>query len=154
SMVLIIFIMLILSEALRAGLQSFRELKAVGDMQEKLRSTSMILRRDLAADHFEGRRRLSDPVEVWNFQGQLPRERFFRVISGLTVNEGVDGENIPSLRRRPPAAGASDYMLHFTVKLRGNNRDDFFTASAPPGSGGAPGSRLLSTRTTFFDQPT
>lgn len=49
SMALIMFIMAILAEAFRAGLESFRQLKSVGDMDHKLRTASTILRRDLDA---------------------------------------------------------------------------------------------------------
>src|SRR5258707_306991 len=62
SMALILFLLAILTEAFSAGMEAFRQLKAIGDMQDRLRSTASILRRDLAADHFEGSRRLSDPA--------------------------------------------------------------------------------------------
>lgn len=52
SMALIMFIMVILSEAFVAALESFRQLKAVGDMETNLRTAATILRRDLQADHF------------------------------------------------------------------------------------------------------
>src|SRR5262249_53474616 len=62
SMALIIFIMAILTEAFSAGLTTFRQLKAIGDMQERMRSVAILLRRDLQADHFQDIRgnRLSD----------------------------------------------------------------------------------------------
>ena len=69
AMALIIFIMTILSEAFVAGLETFRQLKAVGDMNEKLRTVTTAVRRDLIADHFEARRRISDP-SFW-LQGQV-----------------------------------------------------------------------------------
>ena len=59
AMALIIFIMAILSEAFVAGLETFRQLKAIGDMQEKLRSVATVLRRDLAAEHFATGQRMS-----------------------------------------------------------------------------------------------
>ena len=75
SMALILFIMVILSQAFTTGLQVFRQLKGLGDMEERLRSTSQILRRDLAAYHFENYRKLSDPT-FWSDgppqQGFLP----------------------------------------------------------------------------------
>src|SRR5262245_46777387 len=53
AMALIVFIMTILSEAFSAGLKTFRDLKAAGDMSERLRSATTVLRSDLlAADHF------------------------------------------------------------------------------------------------------
>src|SRR3954469_22645831 len=125
AMALVIFIMTILSEALVAGLDAFRTLKAVGDLNDKLRTAATALRRDLNADHFEGRRRLSDPG-FWS-QGP-PREGFFRIYQGSSsIQEGVDSGGLPSYR-------ASDHRLHFFVKLRGNSRSDFFSAPVPPTS--------------------
>src|SRR5262249_13030922 len=61
AMALTMFIMVILSEAFATGLDSFRQLKAIGDMEESLRAAATVLRADLAADHYTGKRRLSDP---------------------------------------------------------------------------------------------
>src|SRR5437899_3260350 len=58
---LVMFIMLILSEAFVAGLEAFRTLKGIGDMEERLRAATLVIRTDLQADHFEPGRRLSDP---------------------------------------------------------------------------------------------
>jgi prepilin-type N-terminal cleavage/methylation domain-containing protein len=155
AMALILFIMVILSEAFVQGLSSFRELKAVGDMEEKLRSATMILRRDLAADHFEGRRRLSDP-NFW-VQGP-PREGFFDLYQGAcSYLEGRDSDGNPSYRApnlnplrgtRPPNE-VPGHFLYFTVKQRGNNVDRYFSANVPP----PPGSPLLTAPTNFFGQP-
>ncbi len=82
AMALILFIMVILSEAFVAGLESFRQLKAIGDMEERLRTASVEIRRDLSADHFEGKRRLSDP----NFWDIPLREGFFRIVQNSLVS--------------------------------------------------------------------
>jgi prepilin-type N-terminal cleavage/methylation domain-containing protein len=130
SITLVLFVMLILTEAFVKGLDVFRQLKAIGDMEQRLRVATTLLRRDLAADHFEGRKRLSDP----NFflQGP-PREGFFRIRQkgGLVANkllgvvpEGSDGDGLLSTR-------AVDHALHFTIKLRGNRREDFFSSRLP-----------------------
>src|SRR5262249_27193686 len=127
SMVLIIFIMLILSEAFTKALDSFSRLKAIGEMDARLRHSVSIIRRDLQADHFEGKRRLSDP-DFWD-EGP-PREGFFRVWQGSAIGvaagppyflEGSDADGLGSRR-------ATNHMLHFTVKLRGNELKDFFSA--------------------------
>jgi hypothetical protein len=119
--------MAILSQAFLAATQGFRDLKAAGDLAEKLRSATAQLRRDLAADHFEGKKRLSDP----NFWADgPPRQGFFRLYQGsrpgggLCVNEGVDRDGLRSYR-------SADHLLHFTVRLRGNAEGDFFTAAVP-----------------------
>ena len=60
SMALIVFIMVILSEAFTAGVQAFRDLKAAGDMGERLRAASAALRRDLLDSHFESTTFIAD----------------------------------------------------------------------------------------------
>jgi hypothetical protein len=208
---LIMFIMLILSQAFVQGIDAFRLLKGIGDMEEGLRTATGIMRDDLVADHFEGRRRLSDPS--FASQGEAypgltgfyhPREGFFSIVQGATptassngagpglatVNvpnglivgnvattlfwqiqpgavllvdagmpqqetvvvqtttpgtnsftavfaqphpnpfsirliryfEGIDADGLPSYR-------AVDHQLNFTVKLRGNRRENFFSAN-------------------------
>src|SRR5262245_19865485 len=76
---LTLFIMIVLQQSCSAGLDTFRDLKALGDMEEELRGATGLLRRDLAADHFEGKRRLSDR-SIW--APNPPREGFFRVYQG------------------------------------------------------------------------
>src|SRR5947207_7748600 len=61
SMALILFMMAILSEAFVAGLGTFRDLKSIGDMDQKLRTAIIILDRDLVADHFDNNGPLSAP---------------------------------------------------------------------------------------------
>ena len=131
AMALIMTIMAILSTAYVSGLDTFSRLKGIGDMSEKLRVATTILRRDLSADHFTGAARLSDP----SFDAQPPREGFFQVINGGTVNEGSDGFGNPSLV-------ATQDILYFSVKLRGNRQEDFFRGD--PNFANA----------TFFTQPT
>src|ERR1700737_4870155 len=76
TMALIIFIMAILSEAFVVGLQTFRDLKAIGDMNERLRAGVLVIKGDLQADHFTGKQRLSDP-NFW--AAGAPREGFLRI---------------------------------------------------------------------------
>jgi type II secretory pathway pseudopilin PulG len=146
SVALVLFIMVILTEAFGKGLESFRTLKAIGDMEARLRMASSVLRRDLAADHFEGRRRFSDPNGHWSSTG-VPLVGFFAISqTGSPVGEGTDPENIRSARQLD--------RLYFTVKLRSNQRSEFFAANLAPASGGSQ-SPLLNpqVRTNFFDQP-
>jgi prepilin-type N-terminal cleavage/methylation domain-containing protein len=134
AMALIIFMMAILSGAFQAALGTFRNLKAQGDLAEKLRSTMQILQRDLAADHFDGGRRLSDPT-FWN--NGPPSQGFFQIYQGSPgIPEGSDPSGIGSYY-------SIDHKLAFTVKLRGNDMGDFFSASA------AGGGAVLSTIQTF-----
>lgn len=144
STVLIIFILVLMAEALRAALGSFRQLKAIGDMQERMRAATTLLNRDLDLDHFEGRRRLSDPNFFNVNHSQVPPDRgFFHLAHGpvqANQNEGADSEGNPAQRR-------TNHVLHFSVKLRGNSREHFFSAAAPLGS------PLFAARTDAFDHP-
>lgn len=127
AMALIVFMMVILAEAFSVGLETFRRLKAIGDMNGRLRTVAVALRSDLLSDHFEGRRRVSDP-NFWNYGP--PQQGFFRIYHGspLTVEDAdAGGDQIPSTR-------AVNHILHLTVKKRGNERGDFFLAKAPTGS--------------------
>jgi hypothetical protein len=146
SMALIVFIMYILAEAFDSGLKTFRQLKSISDMSDRLRNANNSIRRLLAADHFEGKKRMSDP-NFWqdaNGQPSTPREGFFRVyhanqgdtyvdpFTGKTEFcgakfEGNDQDGLPSFR-------ATNHALHFTAKLRGNSRGNFFSGSVPNGS--------------------
>lgn len=123
SMTLVLFIMLIMSEAFTAGLESFRQLKAIGDLSDRLRAATNQMRTDLAADHFDG------GTSSGKLSGQtLPidvvggHHGFFRIWQGSQpTGEGNDPDLIASTR-------ATDHMLHFSVKLTGNRRENFFAA--------------------------
>lgn len=127
SMALIVFIMAVLSMAFSAAMTTFRNLKATGDMAEKLRATTQLLQRDLAADHFEGKKRLSDS-NFW--QNGPPQQGFFQIYQGSDQalpgghEEGTDLDNINSYIN-------TDHALAFTIKTRGNQMGDFLSAYAP-----------------------
>jgi prepilin-type N-terminal cleavage/methylation domain-containing protein len=133
ALALIVFILAILAEAFEKGIGTFRRLKAISDMNERLRSASSIIRRYLAAEHFEGSRRLSDG----NFEWSPPQEGFFRIWQGspdvlgrggVEEGEGADEDGIHSYR-------SVDHILHFSVKLRGTSPAEFFrTSLLPPDS--------------------
>jgi prepilin-type N-terminal cleavage/methylation domain-containing protein len=153
AMALVVLIMAILSEAFAAGLEAFRELKAIGDMDGRLQSVSTVMRRDLIADHFEGKKRLSD-ASFWN--DGPPREGYFRLWHAAPrLLEGLDADGNPSFR-------TADHALQFTVKLRGNQRGDFFSSQVPPLSplltlptdffGFQPDAKYQDTATTFNSQ--
>jgi prepilin-type N-terminal cleavage/methylation domain-containing protein len=146
ALALILLIMVILTEAFSAGLESFRRLKAIGDMQERLRSAALILRDDLRADHFEETRgnRLSDQ----DLRSQPPPHTgYFRIAQRFplapdpaapypavpppftpyyqgSVWEGADADNIPSTR-------AAESWLAFTVHLHGTRPADYRTGGVP-----------------------
>jgi len=93
---LVMFIMLILSEAFVAGLNAFRTLKGIGDMEERLRAATTAIRADLTPDHFDGKHRLSDPM-FWNTGF---REGFINITQGFFVTAGVS--DIPPAGTPPP----------------------------------------------------
>jgi type II secretory pathway pseudopilin PulG len=149
-MALVIFIMYVLAEAFAAGSAVFRRLKAIGDMNARLRTATTTLRRLLAADHFEGKKRLSDPG-FWT--DGPPQQGFFRIWQdsrdpdpapppvllppwptifpeGFDRTLGVGGEDLDGLA----SYRSTRHHLHFTARLRGNNRGDFFQATLPIGS--------------------
>jgi type II secretory pathway pseudopilin PulG len=107
---LIIFMMYVLASAFEKGLESFRVLKAQGDMNEKLRAAASALRLDLATPHFDGftspnvqgpflsNQRLND--QTW----QPPAKGYFR-ISLPGINPGrQNAAQQPNVVA--PAAGA------------------------------------------------
>jgi prepilin-type N-terminal cleavage/methylation domain-containing protein len=119
---MVLLIMVILTQAFSNGLQIFRDLKAVGDLEQRLRTASTIMHRDLAADHFEGRRRLSDP-NFW--QLGPPREGYVFISGGASNSSGLfDGDGVPFLF-------ATGHIIQLTTKLRGNSRGDYYTATVP-----------------------
>jgi hypothetical protein len=133
TMALTLFVMVIISQAFATALETFRQLKGIGDMQERLRTATTLLRSDLAEDHFDGKRRLSDG----NIASDLPREGFFFLRMGtplspplgLNGSEGLDADGMPSFRGPDP--GKTSDALYFTIKLRGNARERFLTHRLP-----------------------
>jgi prepilin-type N-terminal cleavage/methylation domain-containing protein len=119
AMALIVFIMAILSEAFVKSTQVFRDFKSLGDMNGRLRAATNFLAEDLAAEHFDGKRRLSDPGF---FSNGPPSAGFFRVWQqSASVNEGNDLDGNPSYT-------STGTFLHFTSKKRGNGFQDFVRA--------------------------
>ncbi len=126
AMALIVFIMAILAEAFVEAMKTFRNMKAIGDMNARLRMTQAMLRDDLSADHFEGKRRLSDPF-FWTIGP--PREGYFRIwhstpIGSATFYTEGAADGVQSYY-------ATDHWLQYTVKKRGNDRQSFYTATVP-----------------------
>jgi prepilin-type N-terminal cleavage/methylation domain-containing protein len=129
ALALTLFILAILSECFVTGADTFRTLKSIGDLNASLRNAVTILRSDLAADHFEGKRRVSDST-FWTqgpptqgyfylFQGQDPAP-----VTSDPLYEGVDADGIISRRR-------VTHQLAFTVRAKGTRPQDFFTANVP-----------------------
>jgi prepilin-type N-terminal cleavage/methylation domain-containing protein len=140
AMALILFIMAILSEAFVAGLDSFRQLKAVGDMQEKLRATTVQLRYDLYAQHFgdpTGTVITAGPSSKLSNLAGPPPAGFFRISQGSLVGspayvlEGSDPGPAPILGAN--SYRASDHILHFTVAKVPGPPQNYYSATVPAG---------------------
>ncbi len=140
AMALIIFIMAILSQAFVVSLDTFSQLKAIGDMEEGMRTAVTSLRHDLAQPHFEGGRRLSDPDFVTN----PPHQGFIELVQRSQLDSGpnyvteaadVDTTIHPPSPPNPAYAVRSfravDHMLYMTVRQRGNQRENFSAAMVP-----------------------
>ena len=132
SMALILFIMSILSAAFVAATSAVSDLKAAGDLADKLRGAVNVIRRDLEQDHFTDHVSGANPrlSTLWSGSPGSPPPAlgFFRIYEGSPgVPEGVDLDNIPSFYQTTAA-------LHFTVALTGSKRSDFLAALVPPNS--------------------
>src|SRR5438445_6572523 len=132
SMALVIFIMVLLSQAVVASMQTFRQLKGIGDMEEKLPTAAAMRRRDLGAyyvlDQSGQAFRLSSKGTSSNgpFNRGPAGSGYFRIIHGSPIMrpsalnptprntyEEWDGDGIPSAR-------VTDHAMAFTMRLIGN----------------------------------
>src|SRR5262249_29189012 len=82
ALALTLFILTILTQAFSAGADTFRQLKAVGDLNSSLRLTANMLRSELSADHFEGKRRLSDSKFWTALNNGPPAQGYFYLEHG------------------------------------------------------------------------
>jgi type II secretory pathway pseudopilin PulG len=137
AMGLTIFILTIMAEAFIAGADMFRGLKAVGDLNQSLRTATNIMGSDLAADHFDGKRRLSDkgfwtdpykgpPLQGYFYieQNPTPYNPAQNYFWSFPVIEGTDLDGLPVRR-------CTAHKMAFTVKARGNSPQNFYAAQVP-----------------------
>lgn len=139
---LVLVIMLIISQAFASGAKTFRNMKAAGDGQEKLRGAATILRKDLASDHIgppygsaRGGPRVSDQrldQAGWQppFRGYFEFRQFGELTGGAsilepTLNPITDGERLTSTR-------ATRHVLRTTVHLPEGPPTELFTARYDP----------------------
>jgi prepilin-type N-terminal cleavage/methylation domain-containing protein len=149
AMALTLFIMVILSQAFIASLDTFSGLKGIADMQANLRAAEVLLRDDLSQDHFEGKRRLSSQTtanSTPDLAARHPQAGFFalrRFNNNLPTTEGTDGFGIISQR-------CVDCMIYMTVKRKGNRQENFFNTALQ----GAPADlNKFFNQTTAYDIP-
>jgi type II secretory pathway pseudopilin PulG len=157
AMALTLFIMVITTTAFITGLDTFRMLKGLGDLQQGLRGAAQRLRTDLQANHFIGKGRMSSPL-FWMPGNQQP-QGFVRIEN---INPGTpEGNDLDAL----PLFRVTAHRLLMTNRLIGNRPENFYNAWIPtplPPLPQAPNQPRISPllpgspnyrRTNFFDQP-
>jgi prepilin-type N-terminal cleavage/methylation domain-containing protein len=136
---LVLVIMLIISQAFASAAKTFSTMRSAGYMQERLRSGTGILRKDLGSDHFgppfdsgRGGPNLSSQ-RLDQVGWQPPRAGYFELVqlqdlfTGTTsVREptlapGIDGEGLTSTR-------ATRHSMRFTVRLPEGPATELFAA--------------------------
>ncbi len=146
ALALTIFMMAILSEAFATGLWAMSKMKALSDVEQRLKQVADVLRRDLSSPHFEGQRRLSEltasglPIPSEMDPAQAPLYAPFRAVPPqlgfLRINEEPyrDPASTPEqtyiyegqdLLGRVSARDVGD-EIGFSVRLSGNSPGQFF----------------------------
>ena len=137
---LCMLIMVVMTQAFAAGIDTFSVLKSTGELQERLAVAGNVLQSDLAATHLENRvgepTRVSgirfDKINVPGFEqtAHPPYRGFFRIQQeGISMLEGNDPDGIPS--SRAGGLAGNGHILHMAVKLPGTRQDRAFTANLP-----------------------
>jgi len=129
AMALIVLIMSVISQAFVEGLESFRQLKGLGDLQERLRTAVVPLREDLIARHLNAQ---TGPVHLSELgTGITPpvvTEGFFRIEQlNPPLLEGFDSDLVPSY-------SATNHALLFTINTGAglsSRRNDFRSTTVP-----------------------
>lgn len=125
AMALTLFLLSILAGAFSASSKVFSDMKAIGDMNERLRTVGRTLRTDLSSGNqfidYDSATPL--PMKVSNcWQNGIPDRGFFRVWhQGASTSEGTES-GVTSYR-------STGHALHFTVKLPAATPTDVFRAS-------------------------
>jgi prepilin-type N-terminal cleavage/methylation domain-containing protein len=131
AVTLVIFIMVILTEAFKSGIDSFRNLRAAGELAERLRSAGTVIRNDLAAPHFESNGLNAHKNEFLRDQRldlpkwQPPDRGYFRIWQGSqSTPENSDSEGISFSR-------ATDHALVFTSAFEADEPGAYATGRVP-----------------------
>ena len=84
SMAIIIFMLSIMSQAFVIATTCMQGMKTVGELIDKVRPVMTIMQRDLAADHFDGTKKLCDS-DFWEYGP--PREGYFSVFQYNVISD-------------------------------------------------------------------
>jgi len=144
AIALTLFIMAIIAEAFGAATKTFSTMRTAGQLQERTRGGAIVMRLDLAAEHFDGPYiggrggpRVGD--QRLDLAGWMPPPKGYFEIrqfpNGLFPNQTVvfepttgqltDGEGLPSSR-------ADTHVMRFTVKLADLPAAELYSAELPP----------------------
>jgi hypothetical protein len=143
-------IMALIAVAFQKAIDIFRNMRAVGSMEDKLRSAENVIKRDLSSEHFGG---IFKPGYAGAFlrdqrldlSGWMPPDEGYFSFRQGTVSflEGGanDSDGVPSyvspnpstnpVIGTPPSPPAATHWLAFTVKLSGRRAEDYFRATNP-----------------------
>ena len=139
-----VIIMAVLSTVFQTGIDTMRDMRSIGTLQDQLRAATEMIRHDLQADHFVPRDRdpsthklLSGPrlSDQWLNEPtwQPPIGGFFHIESdGSWVTEKHDGDNFNFTQ----SVNSPNFLLHFTSVLAGDKPQNMFSAEVgtPPTS--------------------
>jgi hypothetical protein len=136
---LILFIMAIISQIFASASKTYSALRTAGELQERLRQGAVVMRRDLATEHFSGPfipgrsgPRLGD--QRLDLAGWVPPHRGYFEVRQLgnppvivepIANPVSDGESLYSTR-------ADTHVMRFTVHLPDLPSAELYCTAAPP----------------------
>ena len=139
---LCMLIMVVMTQAFAAGIDTFSVLKSTGELQERLAVAGTVLQSDLAATHLENQvgepTRVSgirfDKINAPGFEqtAHPPHRGFFRIqqeAPSTPEGSGADPDGIPCTK----AGGSPNngHILHMAIKLPGTRQDRAFTTKLP-----------------------
>src|SRR5262245_52803952 len=152
AVALTLFIVAIIAEAFGAATKTFSTMRTAGQLQERTRGGAIVLRLDLAAEHFDGPYiggrggpRVGDQrldlagwmpprkgyFEIRQFTSAIPEPVQFFINNGTAM---TDGEGLPSTRAGldpNPNIFPSGHILRFTVKLPDLPAAELYSAELP-----------------------
>ncbi|MBO0700610.1 MAG: prepilin-type N-terminal cleavage/methylation domain-containing protein [Zavarzinella sp.] len=152
AMALTLFIMAIIAEVFGSAQRTFSAMRTAGQLQERMRSGAMVLRRDLQSEHFDGPfvagrggprvgdQRLDQAGWVPSRRGYFEIRQFapsiYEPIQYFVNNGGVpltDGEGIVSTRADGPTVAnpSTGHVLRMTVHLPDLSAPELFAAELP-----------------------
>lgn len=130
-------IMAVLATVFQTGIEVMRDMRSLGKLQDQLRATSEIIRRDLQADHFVARDKLNRTgpnisgaklSDQWlaDANWQPPLGGYFHIESDAAWMGAAQRDN-DSLWFAPPAT--QSFLLQFTSILSGSRPQNMYSTN-------------------------